>query len=102
MVMRDESGRDSRFTGGGGKAGLAPEGEGDLLDGGSLCEVEDEVAGEEGGCDVDACALEDEEVGVDLDVEGGESVLLAGHVMGVVGRGAEGGGVGGDALEGVM
>ena len=97
MVIRDESGRDSRFTGGGGKAGLAPEGEGDLLDGGGLCEMEDEVAGEEGGGNVDAGALEDEEVGVDLDVEGGGSVFLAGHVMGVVGRGASG-----DALEGVM
>ena len=44
----------SRFCGGDGEAGLASELEGNLLDSGGLCEMEDDVAAEEGGVDVDA------------------------------------------------
>ena len=92
--------RHVRFGSRDGQSGLAAELEDDLLDGGGLGEVEDDVPAEEGGVYVDAGALETEDVGGDEDVEGGgELVLFSVHVW-VVRRGMGGGVVGGRRGEG--
>lgn len=65
-----------------------------MLEGGGLCEVEDNVPAEESGIDVLAGALEGEDIGADEDLQGRLLVLvLDGHV--VVGGGE---GMGGDVL----
>lgn len=95
----------ARFRGGDREAGLAPKLEGDFLNVRGLREVEDDVAGEEGGVDVDAGTAEDEGIGGDEDVEVGDTavLLLPVHVVVVVwgmcgggGEGVKGGVEGGD------
>ncbi|KAI0829857.1 hypothetical protein BC628DRAFT_1073773 [Trametes gibbosa] len=102
--------RDLRLCGGDREAGLASEGERDLLDGGGLGEIEDYVTAEEGGVDVDACASETEDVGGDMDLEVGVLVGLAvGHVVVLLlscreelWRGREGVGIGVKGPQGSM
>ena len=76
-------GNDSRLCGGGREVGLASELEGNLLDGGGLCEVKDYITAKEGGMDVDAGPAETEDVGVGMDLEVGVFVqlLLVRHVL---------------------
>lgn len=64
--------------------------------------MEDDIAAEEGGVNIDAGAAEDKSVGGDEDVEVGAVLLVAVHVVVVVGGvgGLEGGAEGSD--EGVL
>ena len=73
----------SRFCWGDGETSLASELEGNLLDGGGLCEVKDYITAKEGGMDVDAGPAETEDVGVGMDLEVGVFVqlLLVRHVL---------------------